>query len=42
VLSKTPELTALHGRGIYLARAMSFDRVRYEGRGQRVVIEVDG
>lgn len=41
VLASTPELTAPHGRGIYLARAMSFDRLRFEGRGNVVVAEVD-
>ncbi|MBL8939895.1 MAG: ATP-binding protein [Archangium sp.] len=41
VLAATPDLTAPHGRGIYLARAMSFDRLRYEGRGNVVVAEVD-
>lgn len=41
VLASTPDLTAPHGRGIFLARAMSFDRLRYEGRGNRVVAEVD-
>ncbi|MER2560415.1 MAG: ATP-binding protein [Myxococcaceae bacterium] len=41
VLASTPELTAPHGRGIYLARAMSFDRLRFEGRGNIVVAEVD-
>ncbi|MDX2012913.1 MAG: ATP-binding protein [Myxococcaceae bacterium] len=41
VLSRVPDLTAPHGRGIFLARAMSFDRLRYEGRGNRVIAEVD-
>lgn len=41
VLAATPDLMAPHGRGIYLARAMSFDRLRYEGRGNVVVAEVD-
>ncbi|MBM4777620.1 MAG: ATP-binding protein [Archangiaceae bacterium] len=41
VLTSTPDLMAPHGRGIYLARAMSFDRLRYEGRGNVVVAEVD-
>lgn len=41
VLASTPDLMAPHGRGIYLARAMSFDRLRYEGRGNVVVAEVD-
>ncbi len=41
VLEQQPDLTAPHGRGIFLARAMSFDRLRYEGRGNRVVAEVD-
>jgi hypothetical protein len=41
VLARQPDLTAPHGRGIFLARAMSFDRLRYEGRGNRVVAEVD-
>lgn len=41
VLAATPDLMAPHGRGIYLARAMSFDRLRYEGRGNVVIAEVD-
>jgi hypothetical protein len=41
VLARVPDLTAPHGRGIFLAKAMSFDRLRYEGRGNRAVAEVD-
>jgi hypothetical protein len=40
-LASTPDLTAPHGRGIYLAKAMSFDRLWYEEPGNCVVAEVD-
>lgn len=31
------EADGLNGRGIHLARCLSFDEVRFEGRGHRVV-----
>lgn len=41
VLRQLPDLTAPHGRGIFLARTLSFTRLRYQGNGNHVIAEVD-
>lgn len=40
-LAREVPLTALHGRGLQMAARSAFDGVRFEGRGNRVIVEVE-